>query len=57
MRPFDYVSPKSQAQALSLLGTSWGNTEVLAGGTDLLALMRSVPPARGSAPPLALARS
>ena|SRR5690348_8003824 len=40
MRPFDYVSPKTQAQALSLLGTSWGNTEVLAGGTDLLALMK-----------------
>jgi xanthine dehydrogenase YagS FAD-binding subunit len=40
MRPFDYVSPKSQAQALSLLGTTWGNTEVLAGGTDLLALMK-----------------
>lgn len=40
MRPFDYVTPKTQAQALSLLGTSWGNTEVLAGGTDLLALMK-----------------
>ncbi len=40
MRPFDYVSPKTQAQALSLLGNSWGNTEVLAGGTDLLALMK-----------------
>ena len=40
MRPFDYVSPKTQAQALSLLGTSWGNTEVIAGGTDLLALMK-----------------
>jgi xanthine dehydrogenase YagS FAD-binding subunit len=40
MRPFDYVTPKTQAQALSLLGASWGNTEVLAGGTDLLALMK-----------------
>ncbi|HET7442896.1 MAG TPA: xanthine dehydrogenase family protein subunit M [Terriglobales bacterium] len=40
MRPFEYVSPTSKAQALSLLGTSWGNTEVLAGGTDLLALMK-----------------
>lgn len=40
MRSFDYVSPKTQAQALSLLGNSWGNTEVLAGGTDLLALMK-----------------
>ena len=40
MRPFEYVSPKTQAQALSLLGTSWGETEILAGGTDLLALMK-----------------
>lgn len=40
MRPFEYVSPKTQAQAVSLLGTKWGGTEVLAGGTDLLALMK-----------------
>ena len=40
MRPFDYVSPTSSKQAVSLLGASWGNTEVLAGGTDLLALMK-----------------
>jgi xanthine dehydrogenase YagS FAD-binding subunit len=40
MRAFEYVSPNSRAQAVSLLGTSWGNTEILAGGTDLLALMK-----------------
>ena len=40
MRPFEYVSPKKRNQAISLLGASWGNTEVLAGGTDLLALMK-----------------
>ncbi len=40
MQPFEYVSPNSKAQALSLLGATWGNTEVLAGGTDLLALMK-----------------
>jgi xanthine dehydrogenase YagS FAD-binding subunit len=40
MRAFDYVSPKTQPQALSLLGKSWGETEILAGGTDLLALMK-----------------
>jgi xanthine dehydrogenase YagS FAD-binding subunit len=40
MRSFDYVSPKTQPQALSLLGKSWGETEILAGGTDLLALMK-----------------
>jgi len=40
MRPFEYVSPTSKAQAVSLLSASWGNTEILAGGTDLLALMK-----------------
>ena len=40
MRPFEYVSPSNKAQALGLLGATWGNTEVLAGGTDLLALMK-----------------
>ena len=40
MRAFEYVSPKTQPQALSLLGKSWGESEILAGGTDLLALMK-----------------
>jgi xanthine dehydrogenase YagS FAD-binding subunit len=40
MRPFEYVSPNSRTQAISLLGATWGNSEVLAGGTDLLALMK-----------------
>jgi len=40
MRAFDYVSPKTQPQAFSLLGKAWGETEILAGGTDLLALMK-----------------
>jgi xanthine dehydrogenase YagS FAD-binding subunit len=40
MRAFEYVSPSTRAQALSLLGTNWGQTEILAGGTDLLALMK-----------------
>lgn len=40
MRPFEYVSPNSRSQAISLLGATWGGTEVLAGGTDLLALMK-----------------
>ena len=40
MRPFEYVSPRSRTQALSLLSTTWGNIEILAGGTDLLALMK-----------------
>jgi xanthine dehydrogenase YagS FAD-binding subunit len=40
MRPFDYVSPTSTRQAAGLLSPTWGNTEILAGGTDLLALMK-----------------
>ena len=40
MRPFEYVSPNSKSQAIGLLNATWGNTEILAGGTDLLALMK-----------------
>ena len=39
MRAFEYTSPTSTKQAVSLLG-AWENAEVLAGGTDLLALMK-----------------
>src|SRR5712691_4756742 len=40
MRPFEYVSPTTKAQAVSLLSNNWGQAEILAGGTDLLALMK-----------------
>ncbi len=40
MRPFEYVSPANTKQAASLLSPTWGPTEILAGGTDLLALMK-----------------
>ena len=40
MRPFEYTSPITREQAISLLGSTWGQAEVLAGGTDLLALMK-----------------
>jgi xanthine dehydrogenase YagS FAD-binding subunit len=40
MRPFEYASPTTQEQAVGLLRTTWGQAEVLAGGTDLLALMK-----------------
>jgi xanthine dehydrogenase YagS FAD-binding subunit len=40
MLPFDYISPTNKAQAVSLLDSSWGRTEILAGGTDLIALMK-----------------
>jgi xanthine dehydrogenase YagS FAD-binding subunit len=40
MRPFEYLSPANTRQASSLLAATWGQTEILAGGTDLLALMK-----------------
>ncbi|HKM47024.1 MAG TPA: FAD binding domain-containing protein [Terriglobales bacterium] len=40
MRPFEYVSPNTRSQAISLLGANWGKAEILAGGTDLLTLMK-----------------
>src|SRR5262245_51543628 len=40
MRPFEYASPKGKEQVSALLGSTWGETEVLAGGTDLLSLMK-----------------
>jgi xanthine dehydrogenase YagS FAD-binding subunit len=40
MRPFEYASPTTKEQAVGLLGTAWGQAEILAGGTDLLALMK-----------------
>ena len=40
MRAFEYASPTTKEQAVGLLGTSWGQAEVLAGGNDLLSLMK-----------------
>ena len=40
MNAFTYTSPTNLPSALSLLAKSWGTTEVLAGGTDLLALLK-----------------
>jgi xanthine dehydrogenase YagS FAD-binding subunit len=40
MRPFDYASPTRKEQVSDLLAGSWGQVEVLAGGTDLLSLLK-----------------
>ncbi len=40
MRAFDYVSPTKKEQVSGLLGSTWGEVEILAGGTDLLSLMK-----------------
>jgi len=40
MRAFEYASPETKEQASGLLGSNWGQAEILAGGTDLLGLMK-----------------
>jgi xanthine dehydrogenase YagS FAD-binding subunit len=40
MKAFEYASPATKEQVSPLLGTAWGEVEVLAGGTDLLSLMK-----------------
>src|SRR2546422_9531237 len=41
MQAFEYAHPRSMTEALPLLGSRWGETEILAGGTDLLSLMKN----------------
>jgi xanthine dehydrogenase YagS FAD-binding subunit len=40
MQPFEYASPKTVKEALALLGAGWEDAALLAGGTDLLSLMK-----------------
>jgi xanthine dehydrogenase YagS FAD-binding subunit len=40
MQPFEYASPKTLKEALALLGNGWSDAAVLAGGTDLISLMK-----------------
>ena len=40
MRAFEYASPKGDKQAIGLLGNSFDEAVVFAGGSDLLALMK-----------------
>jgi xanthine dehydrogenase YagS FAD-binding subunit len=40
MQAFEYASPTSKEAAVKLLASQWGETEVLAGGTDLISLMK-----------------
>src|SRR5438132_11351814 len=41
MKNFTYFRPTTAEQAVSLLQGQWGATEMLAGGTDLLALQKN----------------
>jgi len=40
MHSFEYANPGTVQEAAALLSAKWGENEVLAGGTDLLALMK-----------------
>src|SRR3569832_1023774 len=40
MRSFEYASPETEAEALDMLAEHGGNTAVLAGGTDLMNLLK-----------------
>jgi xanthine dehydrogenase YagS FAD-binding subunit len=40
MQAFKYANPATLAEAAALLGPRWGQADVLAGGTDLLSLMK-----------------
>lgn len=41
MQAFEYANPTTLKEAVAFLSTKWGETEILAGGTDLLSLMKN----------------
>lgn len=41
MKNFEYAAPRSEAEVLTLLSSQLGQTEILAGGTDLIGLMQA----------------
>jgi len=40
MQAFEYANPATLQEALGMLGSKWGESNVLAGGTDLISLMK-----------------
>jgi len=40
MESFEYGNPTTVAEAVGMLGTQWGDADILAGGTDLISLMK-----------------
>ena len=42
MKSFDYVEPQTEAEVVALLSEHVGRAEVLAGGTDLVGLMKKM---------------
>jgi len=41
MNSFEYANPTTTKEAVGLLAAQWGEAEILAGGTDLLSLMKN----------------
>lgn len=41
MQAFEFANPTTTKEAVALLSARWGETEILAGGTDLLSLMKN----------------
>jgi len=41
MQAFEYANPTTLPEALGLLGSKWGEADVLAGGTDQISLMKA----------------
>ncbi len=42
MQAFEYANPATLKEALGLLGSQWGEADVLAGGTDQISLMKDL---------------
>ena len=42
MKAFEYAEPRTEAEVLGLLSDVAGRTEILAGGTDLVGLMKKM---------------
>jgi xanthine dehydrogenase YagS FAD-binding subunit len=42
MKNFDYAAPRTESEAIALLSDEPGHTEILAGGTDLVGLMKKM---------------
>ena len=42
MKNFEYAAPRFEGEVLELLSPRWGQAEVLAGGTDLIGLMKKM---------------
>ena len=42
MKAFEYAAPRTEVEVLQLLSAEAGKTEILAGGTDLVGLMKKM---------------